>query len=149
MKPVEIGAQKWHSRRRNTEDTTVPTVGIPGLIRGGVMTHRESFNRRKRRFVMLFLAVLITGVALGWIGVQSDTDWLVMAAYLSVPLLFIVLYTAVMFGFRCPACRGQWGWIAMYSGGPFAIRKQLRWCPYCGVDLDTTDTAGSSGNLQR
>jgi len=43
----------------------------------------------------------------------------------------------VIFGFRCPSCRGQWGWIAMYSGSLISIRKGLMLCPYCGVELDT------------
>jgi len=100
------------------------------------MTHREFFNRRKRRFLALFLVVLAVGVAAGLAAVSLQADWLFLVAYLCIPALFLVLYAAVMFGVRCPSCGGQWGWIAIYSGGPTSIRRGLAFCPYCGVSLN-------------
>lgn len=100
------------------------------------MTHRDHLNRRKRRFLGAFLVVLLVGLVAGAVSVTQRMDGLFLVAYLCVPALFVVLYAAVLFGFRCPSCRGQWGWIAMYSGGPTTIREGLRYCPYCAVDLD-------------
>lgn len=48
---------------------------------------------------------------------------------------FITILYA-FFGIRCPKCKGRWGYIAMYSGHPFAISKKFRFCPYCGIELD-------------
>jgi hypothetical protein len=100
------------------------------------MTHREFFNRRKRIFIGVFSLVLVVGITTGWVSVREEWEWLFLVAYLCIPLLFVVLYTAVIFGVRCPSCRGQWGWIAIYSGSPISIRRKLRFCPYCGVSLD-------------
>jgi hypothetical protein len=83
-----------------------------------------------------FLLVLAVGITTGWVSVNEELEWLFLVAYLCIPLLFVVLYIAVMFGVRCPSCRGQWGWIAIYSGSPIAIRRKLSFCPYCGVRLD-------------
>jgi hypothetical protein len=109
------------------------------------MTHREHFNRRKRSFSAMFLAVLVVGITAGFASVLADLDWLFLAALLCIPLLMVVLYIAVIFGFRCPSCHGQWGWIAMYSGPPTAIRQRLVYCPYCRVELDAAaDTLPST-----
>ena len=100
------------------------------------MTHREDFNRRKRIFLACFFFVLLVGLTTGYISVNEEWEWLFLVAYLCVPGLFVVLYVAVIFGFRCPSCGGHWGWIAMYSGSPMAIRRALKYCPYCKVGLD-------------
>ncbi len=36
-----------------------------------------------------------------------------------------------MFGFRCPRCKEAWGYVALYTGGPFSIAQRFRFCPYC------------------
>ena len=100
------------------------------------MTHRELFNRRKRCFLVVFLLVLAVGVAAGVLAVALQRDSVFLVSFLCIPALFVVLYVAVMFGVRCPSCGGQWGWIAIYSGGPTSIRRGLEFCPYCGVSLD-------------
>jgi hypothetical protein len=100
------------------------------------MTHREFFNRRKRIWMAWFLGVLLVGISTGWVSVHEELEWLFLVAYVSIPCLFIVLWAAVLFGVRCPSCGSQWGWIAMYSGSPIAIRRQLIFCPYCAVHLD-------------
>jgi hypothetical protein len=100
------------------------------------MTHREHLNRRKRIFLAWFLAVLALGLAAGGLAVRLQRDWIFLVSYLCIAALFVVLYVAVMFGVRCPSCGGQWGWIAIYSGGPTSIRRGLAFCPYCGVSLD-------------
>jgi hypothetical protein len=108
----------------------------PRIRPRGTMTYREYFNRRKRVFLAWFLAVLALGIAAGGLAVQLQWDWLFLVSYLCIAALFVVLYVAVMFGVRCPSCGGQWGWIAIYSGGPTSIRRRLKFCPYCGVSLD-------------
>ena len=109
------------------------------------MTHREHFNKRKRIFMACFFVVLAAGLTTGYISVNEELEWLFLVAYLCIPVLFVVLYLAVIFGFRCLNCTGQWGWIAMYSGSPISIRKGLMFCPYCGVDLDAPVSATVSG----
>ncbi len=47
------------------------------------------------------------------------------------------------FGIKCPHCNNSWGYIAMYKGfefnNPFKIftvSKKIKYCPFCGVDID-------------
>jgi hypothetical protein len=40
-------------------------------------------------------------------------------------------------GIRCPNCKGNLGYVAMSSGTPFSISKKLKYCPSCGIDMDT------------
>lgn len=98
------------------------------------MTIRQHFNTRKKRvLVALFGCVALAMVsAVG--SVRHEMVFLVTLA--SVVAAVVVMYLAVILGFRCPRCGGQWGFMAMYSGPVFSIRKDLRWCPYCGADLD-------------
>ena len=47
-----------------------------------------------------------------------------------------VLY--MLFGIRCPQCRGTLGHMSKYQIRAFwGIPKRIRFCPFCGVDLDS------------
>ncbi|MGD9253169.1 MAG: hypothetical protein PVG92_04480 [Holophagae bacterium] len=104
------------------------------------MTHREYFNKRKRKFMAWFGVVVLIGITCSFLSIRNDLLFLVTLA--SVPAMMLVLWTAVVFGMRCPSCRGQWGYLAMYSGGLLSIRRGLTYCPYCGVRLDDPAPAG-------
>jgi hypothetical protein len=39
--------------------------------------------------------------------------------------------------------------MAMYSGGPFSISKKFRFCPFCGVDLDSEVGGGLARGYER
>ncbi len=47
------------------------------------------------------------------------------------------------FAVKCPSCRSNWGYIALYKGFEFSnpfkifsISKKIRYCPFCGIDID-------------
>ena len=55
---------------------------------------------------------------------------------------FIAIFYAQI-GIKCPSCRNSWGYIAMYKGFEFSnpfkifrISKKIRYCPFCGIDID-------------
>ena len=51
---------------------------------------------------------------------------------------FVVAYAQIS-GLRCPACRGPWSTLAFqtrFGGSPFSIDDRIRYCPYCGRDID-------------
>lgn len=75
-------------------------------------------------------AILLIGIVF---GIQSNTFPIIAMVGFGVAFVTIVY---AFFGMRCPKCKGQWGYIAMYSGNPFAISKKIKFCPYCGVNLD-------------
>jgi hypothetical protein len=49
---------------------------------------------------------------------------------------FISIFYA-FYGIRCPKCNGLFGYITMNLGGPFAVSKKVKFCPFCGVNIDT------------
>lgn len=99
------------------------------------MTHREYFNRRKRKFFVLFAGFWLCAILFTFLSTEVH-DTLFFGTLALVLGSFILFYWFVMFGVKCPRCGGQWGWIAIYSGSPVAIRRGLKLCPYCGVSLD-------------
>jgi hypothetical protein len=40
-------------------------------------------------------------------------------------------------GIRCPNCKGNLGIMAMSYGSPFSVSKKIKYCPFCGIDIDT------------
>lgn len=98
------------------------------------MTTREYFNGRKRRVLVALLGCVLLAVVSAVASIRHDLLFLLTLA--SVATAIVVMSGAVALGFRCPRCRGQWGYLAMYSGRIFSIRGDLRFCPYCGADLD-------------
>lgn len=107
------------------------------------MTVREYFNRRKRRVVGALLACALVAMVSAFTSVRyEDVFILTLACVLAA---IATMSAAVLFGFRCPRCRGQWGYLAIYAGGLFAIRRDLRFCPYCGAEIDEQASPHSPG----
>ena len=74
-------------------------------------------------------AIFLIGIVL---GIRSNTFPII--GMVGFGVAFVTLAYA-FFGIPCPKCKGQWGYIAMYSRTPFAISKKIKFCPYCGVNL--------------
>ena len=97
------------------------------------MTIRALINEKKRMISIITysgFAIFFIGIVF---GIQSNTFPII--AMVGFGVAFVTLAYA-FFGIRCPKCKGQWGYIAMYAGNPFAISKKIKFCPYCGVNLD-------------
>ena len=106
------------------------------------MTIRTYLNTRKRRVVVVLLGCAVVAVASAFLSVQHEI--LFLLTLVCVVAALVVMYLAVILGFRCPVCRGQWGYLAMYSGRLFSIRKDLRYCPYCGAEIDNEPTVNKA-----
>lgn len=98
------------------------------------MTIRQDLNRRKKRISIVLFGCTVVTIMSAVLSVQHE--FLFLLTLLCAVAALVALYIAVIFGFRCPTCSGQWGYLAMYSGRPFSIRRDLRYCPYCGADID-------------
>jgi hypothetical protein len=61
-----------------------------------------------------------------------------MLIYISFVGLAIMLlaWAHAFYGIKCPKCKERWGFLAMYGGGFFSVSKKIRFCPFCGHDLD-------------
>jgi len=108
------------------------------------MTIRSLTNARKRKvFLVIYscLSVCIIGILLRHIH-----PTLIIFAVLGFAGLFITLIYTYYKGIRCPKCENAWGFLAIQTGGPFSLSKELRFCPFCGVNLDS-DLNGHSNEV--
>lgn len=96
------------------------------------MTIRSEINKKKRKiaFVIFFgFAIFILGTAFN----ISNKEILIIALCGFAIAFFGILYS--YFGIACPKCKKSWGYIAMYPG-PFSISRRMKFCPFCGEDID-------------
>ncbi len=100
------------------------------------MTIREHMNRNKRRvsivaFASLASFVIVVGLMARFGGVFA---FLALPAF--VGFLVCIVYAHTL-AFLCPRCRGPWHVLVMRTGfSPFSIDHRIRYCPYCGADID-------------
>ena len=99
-----------------------------------MITVREALGRKMRRAI----ASALVGFALClvqaiFVPAQNPPVlvFLGMAAFFSAAMY-------LNFGIRCFQCRNRIGSMLMYGGSPFWVSKRLRFCPFCGLELDTT-----------
>ena len=107
------------------------------------MTIRSVIAKRKRKGILISYSGFVVILAEFVRAVVTHTR--PVFVLLAIPL-FIggMLYS--MFWVTCPNCNGNLGHIVMYSGGPFSLSKKFRFCPYCGVDLDSEVRPGEAGS---
>ena len=98
------------------------------------MTVRDELNRRKRKAGIIAysgLAILIISVlALGG-GHGISPFALAGFAVFAGGILYL------LWGVRCPTCRGAIGLVTSNLSSPFSISRQVKFCPFCGVVLDS------------
>jgi hypothetical protein len=98
------------------------------------MTLRESIARSKRN------GVIVTYLGLAWFLVWmalsgAQPPW----AFVAFPgfTAFLAGTWYLLFFLRCPRCRGRIGHTVSYMSGPFSVSRKIRFCPFCGVALDS------------
>ncbi len=98
------------------------------------MTIRSEISKKKRKLQMIGYS----GFAFFAIGlILSDKSGILpIFAFIGFAVFFVSMFYA-LWGICCPRCRGNFGYLAMYHGSPFAISKKIKYCPFCGVDVDT------------
>jgi len=98
------------------------------------MSVRSVINKGKRRISL----VAYLGVALFFFGVLLSpiTRHMFTLSLIGFGLTFVTVVYA-FFAIPCPRCKTAWGYVAMYSGGLFSVSKKIKFCPYCGVDIDS------------
>ncbi len=97
------------------------------------MTIRQILNRTKRRVVTLWF-VCFGLFILGPI-VFSDVVFMVILGLVGFGIAFVTMFYSYMFGLPCPKCRTSWGLFAYHHGG-FSISQRIRFCPFCGTNID-------------
>ncbi len=111
------------------------------------MTIRERLNRNKRRQAMLIGVSLVPILAGPFLSPLSKSIALgVCMAGLLVAIL-ILLNGQVSDAFRCSRCGGSLVILAMQmNANPLSIDRRIRYCPFCGVDIDAKESVKPTAN---
>jgi hypothetical protein len=98
------------------------------------MNVRSVINRGKPKISLVAYA----GVGLFFVGILLGpvTRYMFTLALIGFGLTFVSVVYA-FFAIPCPGSKTAWGYVAMYYGGLFSISKKIRFCRYCGVDIDS------------
>jgi len=96
------------------------------------MNIRGELNKKKRiawlstigGFGLIFLSAVF---------IPSDSKYIILIGF--AVFLFAVYYSH--FRIRCPVCKGNMGQLVMFLGSPFLSSKNIKYCPFCGVNIDT------------
>jgi len=98
------------------------------------MNIREMINSQKRKAVI----AMSSGMAVFAVSLIISTAYTIM---FSVALIGFAIsmgaITFLEFGISCPQCRGRIGCAINYPGSPLDISSKIRFCPFCGVSLDS------------
>jgi hypothetical protein len=98
------------------------------------VTIREKLAGQRSKAQLIALSGLAL-LALGGLAASTQHElW-------PLPVVGFVLFFGgtlyQSFGIRCPRCREAVGHVIMSSSGLFSVSAKFRFCPYCGVELDT------------
>jgi len=101
------------------------------------MTIRTILNKKKRRVAAVAyfgMAVLALGLFLGGLHPAFFA-----VAILGYATSFLTIFYAFTVGFPCPKCGVPWASVAMNAmnvGNLFSIDRRIKFCPFCGSDVD-------------
>ena len=103
------------------------------------MTIRMLIEGKKRRIMVVALLGFVIGATGVILAQQNVLDVEPRFAMLPGGAVFLLaLLYANLFAFRCPRCKGHWAALAMQgSQSFFALDRRIRYCPFCGEDIDT------------
>jgi len=98
------------------------------------MSIRTQINDKKRKI----LIVAYSGMAFFIFGMilSHKSGALTFLSFVGFAVFFLSIVYA-FWAIRCPRCRGNFSYVAMTSGSPFSVSKKIKYCPFCGVDIDT------------
>jgi hypothetical protein len=106
-------------------------------------TVRSALDHKKR--LLMILVLIGSLIAVGGV-VLAQLQFVDVEPYYAVlpgAILFtLTLLYANIWGLRCPRCGGSWGTLAMQSTQVFSINTCIRYCPFCGCDIDKELSTG-------
>ena len=100
-------------------------------------TVRDDLVRQRRKADLIAYG----GVILFFLGalIEIGFGMTLLFALLGLPglMLWVFGHNWLIFGTHCPRCRGRIGRALQISYTPLVISPQVRYCPCCGVTLDS------------
>jgi hypothetical protein len=98
------------------------------------MKIREMINIQKRKAVI----AMSSGMVVFAVSLVISTVYTVMfsVAFIGFAIAMGAI-TFLEFGLSCPQCQGRIGCAVNYPSMPLAVSSKIRFCPFCGVSLDS------------
>ncbi len=101
------------------------------------MKIRSEINKKKRFFVKLVYLGFAVFIFVSLLSIRYGKPMFSFLGLIGLVGLAMGIFGAIYpaYGIKCPKCRQGWGYMALY-GGFFSIPKRVKFCPFCGYDID-------------
>ena len=99
-----------------------------------ILKIREIIDTQKRKATI----AVFSGMAIFTISLFMSSAYAVMSYMALIGFATAMgAITFLEFGLSCPHCRARIGCALNYPGRPLAVSSKIRFCPFCGVSLDS------------
>jgi hypothetical protein len=98
------------------------------------MTVHDRFTRTKRTVFLVLLIPWSIALVLGVTGSPEQRGLRTTIVMIALAVFLSGLACVYAFAFRCPRCRKSLAMISNRGGSSFP--QDVRYCPYCGLDLE-------------
>jgi hypothetical protein len=98
------------------------------------MTIRTQMRKKKLKLLIATwtgIALFISGMILG-----EKSEDIALFSFIGFAVFIVLLALYGYWAMRCPRCKGNLGHF-LYYGPPFSVSKKLKYCPFCGVEIDS------------
>jgi len=98
------------------------------------MTVRDYLNKK---IVRVYIIMLICFVLFAVLIIFERPAGLTALLPITPFIGFVACIVYLNFGIRCPDCKNPVAYLSFMSfGGYFCISKKIRFCPFCGIEMD-------------
>ena len=98
------------------------------------MSVHDKFTHTKRMILVGLLIPWSGGMIVALTGAAGHSRFFSSVGVIAVLLLLSAIGWVYLFAFRCPRCRKSLAMISNRGGSTFP--EDVRYCPYCGLDLE-------------
>ena len=106
------------------------------------MIARARINRQVRMIALICLPCFAV-FAIGMFIANPGPNQFPVIPIVALAIAWLTVMGTFVIGIRCPFCRGRLTQLVFHSGF-FGVSPRVRFCPYCGTNLDEDDSAAES-----
>ena len=101
------------------------------------MKIREKLNKtRKKIYLIGFLSWVLVAASIVFSATNENDSFEMLILIPFALFMFSCLY--LLFGIRCPKCKGVLGYVVSWPPGKWLdISEKIKFCPFCGIELDS------------
>ncbi len=101
------------------------------------MKIRSEINKKKRFAITVIYSGFAVFLFVSILSIRYGKSMFSRLGFISLVGLAIGIFGAIysVYAIKCPKCKQGWSHIAL-NGGLFSISKRVKFCPFCGQDVD-------------